>query len=211
MYSLFALENPPPKGRCVPSTPRLRAVENDGPKPDVDALMHATAQGDETAFAALFDAVGPYVFGLARRIIRDPQLAEEVSQEVFVDVWRNARLYDRSRGHAKTWILTIAHRRAVDRVRSEQASRQRNDREARQNSPRNYDHVAETVEQRDEYARVTTALDTLTPVQRQAVELAYYQGYTYREVSELLETPLGTIKARMRDGMIRLRDALEVS
>jgi len=195
----------------VPSKPRLRAISGGDVSDDVDGLLKASAQGDETAFAALFDAVGPYVFGVVRRVVRDPQLSEEVSQEVFVEVWRNAALYDRQRGHAKAWILTIAHRRAVDRVRSEQSARRRDDRDARRNNPRSYDQVAEIVEQRDEHARVKTALDMLTSVQRQAVELAYFQGYTYREVAELLDTPLGTIKARMRDGMIRLRDALEVS
>lgn len=191
-------------------SPRLRAVsENDAPR-DVDELLRASALGDEQAFAALFDAVAPFVFGLVRRVVRDPQLSEEVTQEVFVDVWRNAAVYDPSRGRGQSWILTIAHRRAVDRVRSEQAARKRNDLHGRRNQPSPYDQVAETVVERQEHADVAAALDTLTPVQRQAVELAYFQGYTYREVAELLDTPIGTIKARMRDGLIRLRDALEV-
>lgn len=191
-------------------SPRLRAITNADTPDDADLLLHASAHGDEEAFARLMDVVGPYVFGIVRRVVRDPQLSEEVTQEVFVEVWRNAALFDRNRGTAKAWILTIAHRRAVDRVRSEQAARRRDDQDARRSQPPSFDHVAETIEQRDEYARMNAALDTLTPVQRQAVELAYFKGYTYREVAELLDTPLGTVKARMRDGLIRLRDALEV-
>jgi RNA polymerase sigma-70 factor, ECF subfamily len=127
-----------------------------------------------------------------------------------VEVWRTATRFDPSRGSARTWILTIAHRRAIDRVRSEQAARDRLQKVAQRDHQRDFDEVSERVEVRLEQEQVRAALGTLTDLQREAVELAYYQGYTYREVSELLDTPLGTIKTRMRDGLIRLRDALGV-
>ncbi len=176
-----------------------------------DALLLAVARGDQRAFAALYDSVGPLVHGVVRRVVRDPAQSEEVTQEVMVEVWRTAVRFDPDRGTARTWILTMAHRRAIDRVRSEQASRDRTQRVADQQHVRDFDEVSERVELDFEHEQVRTALSTLTELQRQAVELAYYQGYTYREVAELLGAPLGTVKTRMRDGLIRLRDALGVA
>jgi RNA polymerase sigma-70 factor, ECF subfamily len=176
-----------------------------------DELLLAVARGDQTAFAALYDSVGPLVHGVVRRVVRDPAQSEEVTQEVMVEVWRTAVRFDPDRGSARTWILTMAHRRAIDRVRSEQASRNRTQRVADQEHARDFDEVSERVELDFEHEQVRTALSTLTELQRQAVELAYYQGYTYREVADLLGTPLGTVKTRMRDGLIRLRDALGVA
>ena len=176
-----------------------------------DELLLAVARGDQAAFAALYDSVGPLVHGVVRRVVRDPAQSEEVTQEVMVEVWRTAVRFDPDRGSARTWILTMAHRRAIDRVRSEQASRNRAQRVADQQHARDFDEVSERVELDFEHEQVRTALSTLTELQRQAVELAYYQGFTYREVAELLGTPLGTIKTRMRDGLIRLRDALGVA
>ncbi|TVR23130.1 MAG: sigma-70 family RNA polymerase sigma factor [Nitriliruptor sp.] len=176
-----------------------------------DELLLAVARGDQAAFAALYDSVGPLVHGVVRRVVRDPAQSEEVTQEVMVEVWRTAVRFDPDRGSARTWVLTMAHRRAIDRVRSEQSSRNRTQRVADQQHARDFDEVSERVELDFEYEQVRTALSTLTELQRQAVELAYYQGYTYREVAELLGTPLGTIKTRMRDGLIRLRDALGVA
>lgn len=192
---------------------RLKAVSLASSNPDASAEQHlaAVARGDETAFAALFDELSDVVYGVIRRIVRDPSLSEEVAQEVFVEVWRTAPRFVEERGSARTWVLTMAHRRAIDRVRSEQASRNRNDRVGRKQQDRAFDVVSEQVELNDEHRRVTEALATLTDVQREAVELAYYQGYTYREVAELLGTPLGTVKTRMRDGLIRLRDAMGVT
>jgi RNA polymerase sigma-70 factor, ECF subfamily len=126
-------------------------------------------------------------------------------------VWRTATRFDASRGSAQTWVLTMAHRRAVDRVRSEQASRNRNDRVGHRDQSRAFDEVAEQVETSLEQDQVREALEALTELQREAVELAYYKGYTYREVAEVLDAPLGTIKTRMRDGLIRLRDAMGVT
>ncbi len=177
----------------------------------VDELLADVARGDDGAFADVFDALADVVYGVVRRLVRDPALSEEVTQEVFLEVWRTAPRFDAERGSARTWVLTMAHRRAIDRVRSEQSSRDRNDRVGRRDDDRPFDSVSETAEQHDEHRRVAEALDTLTGVQREAVELAYYHGYTYREVAELLGTPLGTIKTRMRDGLIRLRDAMGVT
>ena len=196
----------------VPEGRRLRAVGDTGPVvTSEEDLLLATARGDQQAFAALYDRLAPTVHGIVRRVVRDPAQSEEVSQEVFVEIWRTAVRFDPDRGTARSWALTMAHRRAIDRVRSEQASRDRTQRVADGQHVRAYDEVSEHVEVGFEHDQVRTALGTLTDLQRQAVELAYYQGYTYREVSELLGTPLGTIKTRMRDGLIRLRDAVGVA
>ncbi|MFO7960899.1 MAG: ECF RNA polymerase sigma factor SigK [Nitriliruptoraceae bacterium] len=178
---------------------------------DEEALLLAVARGDQAAFAALYDRIGSLVHGIVRRVVRDPAQSEEVTQEVMVEVWRTAVRFDPDRGSARTWILTMAHRRAIDRVRSEQASRNRTRHVADHQYARDFDEVSERVEVSFEHEQVRTALSTLTDLQRQAVELAYYQGYTYREVAELLDTPVGTVKTRMRDGLIRLRDALGVA
>lgn len=179
-----------------------------GVPPGLEDLLERVATGDQAAFAALYDQTGARVYGLVRRILRDPAQSEEVAQEVFLEVWRNASRFDRTRGRALTWLMTLSHRRAVDRVRSEQASRDRDTVVGSRDARPGFDMVAEEVEVRLEHRQVRRALDRLTGLQREAVELAYYSGYTYREVAELLDTPLGTVKTRLRDGLIRLRDEL---
>ncbi|HEX2026577.1 MAG TPA: ECF RNA polymerase sigma factor SigK [Nitriliruptorales bacterium] len=174
-------------------------------------LMRAVARGDQEAFAVLYDRYADRVFGLIRKVLRDPSQSEEVAQEVFVEIWRTARRYDPDKGAVATWFMTLAHRRAVDRVRSEQSSRKRESRAGAGDVERPFDEVEEQIETRVEHQRVRRALEALTDLQRQAIELAYYGGNTYREVAELLDTPLGTIKTRMRDGLVRLRDALGVT
>ena len=175
-----------------------------------EQLLHAVALGDERAFEALFDRFGSVVYGVGRAVLRDPHQAEEVAQEVLLEVWRTAPRFDPQRGSARAWISTMAHRRAVDRVRSAQASRRRDEAVGARQIERDYDDVAERVETRLDVERVRTCLDGLTPRQRDAVKLAYYGGNTQSQVATLLKLPLGTIKTRMRDGLIRLRDCLGV-
>jgi RNA polymerase sigma-70 factor, ECF subfamily len=185
------------------------------PAPDGEAdlgdLLTYVARGDAGAFERVYDEVAGPVYGLALRIVRDPAQSEEVAQEVLVDVWRTASRFEPGRGSAMAWVMTLAHRRAVDRVRSAQASAEREERVGRAAAGTAYDEVAENVEVRLEREQVRRCLSTLTETQRESVTLAYYAGYTYREVAELLKAPLGTIKTRMRDGLIRLRDCLGVN
>jgi RNA polymerase sigma-70 factor (ECF subfamily) len=175
---------------------------------DPDELMRRIARGDEQAFASFYDEVSPRVYGLARRIVRDAAQAEEVAQEALVEVWRTAARFDATRGSAVSWALTITHRRAVDRVRAVQAGTERERRVAAASSQTPYDEVVEDVTASLEQQQVRRCLKTLTDLQREAITLAYYRGYTYREVAEKLQAALPTIKTRMRDGLIRLRDCL---
>jgi RNA polymerase sigma-70 factor, ECF subfamily len=172
------------------------------------ALLVQVARGDQEAYAAVYDAVAGQVLGVVRAVVRDPAQSEEVAQEVLLDVWRSASRFDPDRGGAAAWVMTLAHRRAVDRVRSEQKAAERELRVATASVA--YDEVAEAVEARLDRERVRRCLGSLTELQRESVTLAYYGGYTYREVAELLGVATGTIKTRMRDGLIRLRDCLGV-
>ncbi|CAJ62275.1 MULTISPECIES: sigma-70 family RNA polymerase sigma factor [Frankia] len=178
------------------------------PAPTLEALLIGVARGDRDGFAALYDRLAPLVFGLARRVLRDPAQAEEVAQEVFVAVWRDACRFDPDRGSVTGWVSTMTHRRAVDRVRSVEAEKAREHRAAGMYAARAHDQVAEQVELHLEHERVRGCLDSLTPRQRESITLAYYSGFTYREVAELLTVPVGTVKTRMRDGLSRLSDCL---
>ena len=173
---------------------------------DLAGLLAKVARGDDAAFAGVYDQFATTVYGIVRRVVRDPAQSEEVTQEVLLEVWRTASRFDPGEGSARGWLMTLAHRRAVDRVRSAQASAER---EARATvAATDYDVVADEVETRLDAQRVRRCLDALTELQRESVTLAYYGGYTYREVAALLGVAVGTVKTRMRDGLIRLRDCL---
>jgi RNA polymerase sigma-70 factor (ECF subfamily) len=169
------------------------------------------AQGDRAAFSALYDSTASRVFGLVRRLLVDSAQAEEVTQEVYLEIWQSASRFEATRGSAMSWMLTLAHRRAVDRIRSAQSSRDRDVKIGIRDYDREYDHVSETVEVRLESERVKRALVKLTELQRQAVVLAYFKGLSHSEVATLLHVPVGTVKTRLRDGMIRLRDEMGVT
>jgi RNA polymerase sigma-70 factor, ECF subfamily len=173
------------------------------------ACLRLVARGDEDAFDAVYDQVAASVFGIVRRVIRDAAQSEEVTQDVLLEVWRNAGKFDSGRGSATAWVMTLAHRRAVDRVRSVQKESERERRTAAADVP--FDEVAEAVESSLERERVRRCLGSLTELQRESVILAYYGGYTYAQVASLLGVPGGTIKTRMRDALIRLRDCLGVA
>ena len=177
--------------------------------PDLGDLLVRVSRGDEAAFGGLYDTLASSVYGLARRVIRDPARAEEVSQEVFVQVWQTAGRFDPARGSAKSWILTLAHRRAVDAVRHDQAATNREKKYDWSNGP-DFDEVEETVTISLEHEQVRRCLDGLTGLQREAVNLAFYQGYTYAQVADLLGANPATVKTRMRDGLVRLRDCMGV-
>ncbi|MDX8050990.1 ECF RNA polymerase sigma factor SigK [Lentzea sp. BCCO 10_0798] len=177
----------------------------------VEGLLLRVARGDEVAFGQLYDLVSGMVFGLVRRVLRDEAQSEEVFQEVMLEVWRTATRFDPERGKAVTWIMTMTHRRAVDRVRSAQAAVNRDERMAAMGTTIPFDEVVEQVSERLEQRKVRRCLSSLTDLQRESVLLAYYQGYSYPEVAGVLGIPLGTVKTRMRDGLIRLRDCLGVT
>jgi RNA polymerase sigma-70 factor (ECF subfamily) len=187
-----------------------RAGRADPAVPDeLQAALSAVARGDDAAFAVVYDRSASAVLGTVRRILRDPAQSEEVMQEVLLEVWRTAARFDPAAGSAAAWITMLAHRRAVDRVRSEQRAAQRESRSAVA-AEVGYDEVAEAVEASLDRERVRRCLDGLTDLQRESVTLAYYGGYSYREVAQLLGVAVGTVKTRMRDGLIRLRDCLGV-
>jgi len=170
-----------------------------------EACVLLAAGGDQHGIAELYDRHGRLAYGLALRIVRDPQLAEDAVQEAFVAVWRSASSYVPDRGRARTWLLTIVHRRAVDLVRREQGRRAEPLEEAVDA------HVAATEEVawlRLERERVQQALRRLPDPQREAIELAYYGGLTQSELAARLGQPLGTIKSRMFTGLGRLAELL---
>lgn len=183
----------------------------DGTVMALDRLVEGIATGDQSAFSELYDQTAPRVLGLIKRVLVDHSQSEEVAQEVFLEIWKTATRFEAGRGKAMTWILTMAHRRAIDRVRASQAGRDRDERIGKRDTETDYDQVSETVEIRIEHERVKRAMARLTELQREAITLAYYGGYSHTEVAEILSVPLGTVKTRLRDGMIRLRDEMGVA
>jgi RNA polymerase sigma-70 factor (ECF subfamily) len=182
------------------STPSLNAELAD--------LLKACSLGEEEAFARLYDATAARLFGLVLRTVRDRAQAEEVTQDAYLDVWRNSARFDPSRGSAMSWLMTIGHRKAVDRVRSAEATRRRDTRYEAHDQAVPFDQTVEDAHRNLDAQRVRRALESLTQTQRGAIELAYFGGYTHREVAAMLELPVGTAKTRIRDGLIRLRDTL---
>jgi RNA polymerase sigma-70 factor (ECF subfamily) len=179
--------------------------------PDLADLMKACGRGDQAAFAQLYDATSSRVVGLAVRVVRDRAQAEEVAQEAFLEIWKTSGRFDPAKGSPLGWLLTIVHRKAVDRVRSAEASTRRDTTYHQRNQPVEHDSTAEAATASLEARRVRQALASLTSVQREALELAYFGGYTHTEVATMLELPVGTAKTRIRDGLIRLRDTMGVA
>ena len=174
-------------------------------------LLVRVATGDQGAFARLYDMLSPRAFGLILRVLVDRSQSEEVLQEVFLEVWQSAARFAPNKGQWRAWVLTIAHGRAVDRVRASQASATRDVRAGLRDLDVAHDGVAEQVELKVEGEKVAGALSTLPDPQREAIVLAYYGGYSQSEIAALVGAPLGTIKTRMRDGLSRLRSAMGVT
>lgn len=178
---------------------------------DLEELLRQVARQDVEAFATLYDRTRARVYGLVTRVLRDPGYSEETTQDIYLQVWRTAKEYDPTVGSPLAWLMTLAHHRAVDRVRSEQASTQRESRYGAANVDVPSDQVADSVILRDERRQVADCLGSLTDVQRECIQLAYYDGLTYAQVSERLSANLATIKSRMRDGIRGLRKCLGVA
>jgi len=174
-------------------------------------LLRSASRGDQAAFARLYDATAARVHGLVLRVVRDPAQAEEVTQEAFLEIWRTASRFDAQRGSAISWLLTISHRKAVDRVRAAEASSRRDTRYHSTSQPVAHDETAEAASATFEAQRVRHAMESLTSAQREAIGLAYFGGYTHTEVATMLDLPIGTAKTRIRDGLIRMRDTLGVA
>ncbi|MBW9111339.1 ECF RNA polymerase sigma factor SigK [Microbacterium trichothecenolyticum] len=177
----------------------------------IGELLQRVAGGDQTAFGRLYDLLSPRVFGLILRVLVDRAQSEEVLQEVFLEVWQSAARFAPNRGQGRSWVLTIAHRRAVDRVRSSQAASDRDVRVGFRDLDVAHDGVSEQAELRIEGEKVAAALSGLPDPQREALTLAYYGGYSQSEIAALVGAPLGTIKTRMRDGLSRLRSEMGVT
>lgn len=175
------------------------------------ALVGRVAAGDQDAFAEVYQLVASRVFTVVLRVVRDQAQSEEVTQEVMLELWRTAGRFDSSRGSVRTWATTVAHRRAVDRVRSSQSARDRDkvDLTTRPQPTGDSDVVGDAVEAKAQGDIVSEALAHLSDAQRESIELAYFGGHTYREVAAELDVPEGTVKTRIRDGLKNLRASLE--
>lgn len=171
------------------------------PRHHLGDLLTATAAGDEEAFAEFYRATNRRVFGLAVRIVRSPTMAEEITQEVYLQAWSTAYRYDNSRSAPMTWLMMLTHRRAVDLVRTEQANTDRDNAYGNADFRPGHDTVTEQVDTQFDYQSVRTHLARLTELERESIALAFYGGRTYREVAEFLGIPLPTVKSRIRCGL----------
>jgi RNA polymerase sigma-70 factor (ECF subfamily) len=188
-----------PSARHLGAVPEPEAGGSAASRPDLGGLLRSSARGDEAAFAQLYDATSSRIYGLALRVVRDPAQAQEVTQEAYLEVWKSASRFDQDKGSAISWLMTIVHRKAVDRVRSAEASSRRDTTYHDTTNLVEHDSTADAVETRMEARRVRSALSGLTLVQREAITLAYYGGYTHTEVASMLDLPVGTSKTRIRD------------
>ena len=195
---------------AVARLPTASVAGSAGSPADLAELLKRSGRGDEAAFAELYDATSARAYGLAVRVVRNPSQAEEVMQEAFLELWRTASRFDSAKGSAVSWILTLVHRKSVDRIRSAEASTRRDTVWHHGSQDVEHDSTAEAAQASMEARRVRQALDSLTEVQREALELAYFKGYTHTEVATMLDLPVGTAKTRIRDGLIRLRDTMGV-
>jgi RNA polymerase sigma-70 factor (ECF subfamily) len=178
------------------------------PSRELVELMRRVANGDQTAFAEFYDSTSRTVYGIVLRVVRDRAQAEEVAQEVYVEAWTSAPRFDPELGSPTGWLNTIAHRKAVDRVRSSERSYAREQRHFDAETQRVSLDTSDIVVAQDQSQRVRAALEQLPEAQRTAVRMAYFEGRSYREVAESLGLPLGTVKTRIRDAMKRLRNHL---
>ena len=171
-------------------------------------LLTRCASADQAAFDELYQLTIRRVYGVVLRVLRSPEHAREVTQEVYVEVWRQAPMYQPDKGSVHAWMTTMAHRRAVDRVRSVSSEVARDVRYASTELDREGDEVWDSVALKYDVDRVRDALLSLTPIQREAIQLAYYEGLTQTQIATVLDLPLGTVKTRIRDGLKRLGTAL---
>lgn len=200
---------PPPEDSSRTEPSAATATSAAGPT-ELTELLRASARGDQAAFARFYDATSSRAYGLALRVVRNPAHAQEVTQEAYLEVWRSSARHDATRGSAMAWLMTIVHRTAVDRVRSTESATRRDQVWERETREVDHDQTLEAAQASLEGERVRRAMADLTPMQREAVELAYFGGYTHTEVATMLEVPVGTAKTRIRDGLVRLRDTLGV-
>jgi RNA polymerase sigma-70 factor (ECF subfamily) len=199
----------------TPNAPNREAAAPPGSAADVNRrlgeLLEQIARGDQAAFAEFYRLTSRRVYGMARRVLIDTELSEDTTQEVFLQVWQNASKFNPEAGSPLAWLMTISHRRAVDKVRSSQSSTDREAKYGASSQEIDHDSVSDEVGSRLEAEAVVRCLGTLTDTQQESVRLAYYGGLTYREVAERLNAAVPTIKSRIRDGLIRLKTCLGVS
>jgi RNA polymerase sigma-70 factor (ECF subfamily) len=212
VYIISSPHTPSEPGDEQPGQDAIRAqVGREAQAARLVELLGRSARGHEDAFAVLYDETVNRVHGVILRVLRAPDLASEVTQEVYVEIWRQSARYSPDKGGVLTWMTTIAHRRAVDKVRSASSETARDTKYATLENEPAFDRVWDVVERRMDTERVRKAMESLTEIQREAITLSYFGGYSQSQVASLLQLPLGTVKSRIRDGLIGLRDALGVA